>query len=134
MPSRSLHRPTWQRALWVGAGFLSLIVGLVGVALPVLPTVPFVLLAAYCFSRGSERFERWIVEHPRLGPPVRQWREHRAVPLRAKQFATVMMAGGSAVAWWLVPGPGPWRWLPAVVCTLVAIWLWRLPTAPGRPS
>ena len=124
------QRPTWVRALWLSGGVLSLVVGLVGVVLPVLPTVPFVLLAAFCFSRGCQRCERWLVEHPHLGPPIRAWREHRAVPLRAKQFATVMMAGGSVVAWWLLPPP--WGWIPGAACALIAIWLWRLPTLKGE--
>lgn len=118
--------PRWQRVLWITGGGLALLLGLVGIVLPVVPTVPFVLLAAFCFSRGSARCERWILEHRHFGPPVRAWREHRAVPLRAKQFATVMMAGGAAFAGWLLPSP--WGWLPAAVCAVLAVWLWRLPT------
>jgi len=116
----------WVRPLWLAAGALSLVAGFIGIFLPLLPTTPFVLLAAWCFSRGSARWERWLVNHPRLGPMVRDWREHRAVPLRAKQLATVMMAISSLGSWWVIPSV--WRWAPAVTCTLVAIWLWRLPT------
>jgi uncharacterized membrane protein YbaN (DUF454 family) len=119
-------RPRWQRWLWLGAGAASLLLGLIGVALPVLPTVPFVLLAAWCFSRGCARCERWLLEHSRFGPPIVAWRTRRAVPLRAKQGAIVMMAGSSAVAWWVLPPP--WQWLPAACCAAVAVWLWRLPT------
>ena len=53
--------------LWL-AGAMALALGVIGIFLPVLPTTPFVLLAAYCFSRGSERWERWLLEHPQLGP------------------------------------------------------------------
>jgi uncharacterized protein len=98
----------------------------VGLLLPLLPTVPFLLFSAFCFSRSCERCERWMLEHPRFGPPIRDWREHHAVPLRVKQFAILMMAFSSAGSWWLLPSP--WRWLPALVCTAVAWWLWRLPT------
>jgi uncharacterized protein len=122
--------PTWQRTLWQGAGFVSLLLGLIGLFLPLMPTVPFVLLAAACFSRGSRRWEQWLLAHPHFGPPIRDWRTDRAVPLRAKQVATVMMAISSVGAWWLLPAP--WRWLPAACCTLVAAWLWWLPTAPRR--
>jgi len=124
--SPQAERARWQRVLWATAGALALVTGLVGIFVPLLPTAPFVLLAAFCFSRGSERCERWLLEHPRFGPLVRDWRERRAVPLRAKQLATVMMALGSV--WAALTLPARVAWLPAVVCTAVAVWLWRLPT------
>jgi hypothetical protein len=119
-------RSSWQRGLWIAAGAASLLAGLIGIFLPVVPTVPFVLLAAFCFSRGSPRCERWLLEHRHFGPMVRDWRSHKSVPLRVKQFATLSMAGGCAIAWWLLP-PSI-QWLPALICTVAAIWLWRLPT------
>jgi uncharacterized protein len=120
------QRPRWQRILWAAAGALALVIGLAGIFVPLLPTTPFVLLAAFCFSRGSTRWERWLLEHPRFGPIVRDWRERRAVPLRAKQFATVMMAASSLWAAFVMPPRV--AWLPALACTAVAVWLWRLPT------
>jgi hypothetical protein len=120
-------RPAWIRVLWLSAGGLALVTGVVGIFLPVLPTTPFVLVAAWCFSRGCSRCERWLLEHRRFGPMVRQWRANRAVPLRAKQTASVMMVFGSAwAAWMLPPAIG---WIPAACCAAVAWWLWRLPTA-----
>ncbi|HEX3141491.1 MAG TPA: YbaN family protein, partial [Rhizobacter sp.] len=104
----SNFRTRWVRHLWLLAGALSLLVGVVGIVLPLVPTVPLVLLAAFCFSRGSERCEAWLLSHPRFGPMVRDWRETRAVPLRAKQLATVMMAASSVGTWWVIPSP--WRW------------------------
>jgi uncharacterized protein len=124
------RRPAWQRALWALAGSLALVTGIVGIFLPLLPTTPFVLLAAFCFSRGSVRCERWLVEHPRLGPIVRDWRAERAIPLRAKQLATVMMAFGSAWAAWQLPGR--YGWIPAACCAGVAAWMWSLPTRQAR--
>jgi uncharacterized membrane protein YbaN (DUF454 family) len=124
--TESSARPRWRRVLWATGGALALITGIVGIFVPLLPTTPFVLLAAFCFSRGCARCERWLLEHPRLGPIVRDWRTHRAVPLRAKQFATVMMATGSLWAAFFMPATV--AWLPALVCTAVALWLWRLPT------
>ena len=105
--------------------------GIVGVFVPLLPTTPFVLLAAFCFSRGSERCERWLLAHPRLGPVVHDWRAHHAVPWRAKQLAWLMMALGSA--WAAFTLPDRVAWLPALVCAVVAAWLWRLPTRRAAP-
>ncbi len=127
-PERAGRRMTRQllRLCWLLGGFVSLALGVLGIFLPLLPTTPFVLLAAFCFSRGSERCEAWLLNHPRLGPLVRDWRATRAVPLRAKQIATVMMTLSSIWAGYKLPLA--WCWLPAAGCAAVAAWLWSLPT------
>ena len=130
-PSSPASRPHWQRALWVAAGALMLLSGIIGIFVPLLPTTPFVLLSAWCFARGCARCERWLLEHPWLGPIVRDWRAHRAVPLRAKQLAWLMMAATSLASLFALPARV--AWLPAVVCGVVAVWLWRLPTRPTPP-
>lgn len=117
--------PRWQRWVWLVGGFVFLVVGVIGIVLPLLPTTPFVLLAAFCFSRGSARYERWMLNHPRFGPMVRGWRARRAIPLKAKQLAWGMMTLSSVMAWWLLP-PAV-RWIPGFICAWVAVWLWRLP-------
>ena len=113
------------RPLYLLAGVLALLLGLLGIVLPLLPTTPFVLLAAWCFARASRRCEAWLLGHRLFGPIVRDWRERRAVPLRAKQLATLTMAVSSAYA--ATRLPLAWCWLPAACCACVAIWLWRLP-------
>jgi uncharacterized protein len=125
-PAATLSTSGWTRPLWMAAGVMALLLGFIGIFLPLLPTTPFVILAAFCFARGSERWERWLLEHRRWGPMVRDWRENRAVPLRAKQLATVMMTASSVWAWWVISSG--WRYVPALCCAATGIWLWRLPT------
>ncbi|WP_084545465.1 YbaN family protein [Cupriavidus malaysiensis] len=122
------------RALWVTLGLLSLALGVIGIFLPLLPTTPFVLLAAGCFARGSARFHRWLLAHPRFGPLVYDWQVHRSIPRRAKCLALSMM--------WLSMGTTAWlmRARPAASLTLIAcaaavsVWMLRLPTRPAGGS
>ncbi|WP_372964439.1 YbaN family protein [Marinobacter sp.] len=72
--------------------YISAGLAVVGVVLPLLPTTPFVLLAAYFASKGSPAFAQWLERHPRFGPAIEQWRHHRAIPARAKILACSMMA------------------------------------------
>jgi hypothetical protein len=86
------------RGLWLVLGFLLLALGLLGVILPVLPTTPFLLLAAGCFAKSSPRLHRWLLAHPTLGPPIRNWEEHGAISRRAKRLAVGMMAAVFALS------------------------------------
>jgi uncharacterized membrane protein YbaN (DUF454 family) len=86
------------RGLWTTLGIVALFLGIVGAALPVLPTTPFVLLAAFAFGRGSPRLRRWTVEHPRFGPAVRRWEADGAISRRHKRYAMAGMAASLAVS------------------------------------
>jgi len=90
-----------QRILWLSVGLLATALGIAGAFLPLLPTTPFLLVAAYAFSRSSPRLHAWLTTHPRLGPPIRDWQSHGAINARAKLFAVGVMAvtfAGSAIA------------------------------------
>lgn len=78
-----------MKIIWATLGFLSLGLGLIGVVLPLLPTVPFILLAAFFFARSSERLHGWLLEHPTFGPSISDWNERGAIHLRGKRLATV---------------------------------------------
>lgn len=85
-PGRRLPRP-----LLVVIGSLALVLGALGVILPLLPTTPFVLLAAACYARSSDRLHAWLLRSRLFGPTIHDWREHRSVPRRAKITAVVMI-------------------------------------------
>ncbi|MBH9552583.1 YbaN family protein [Inhella gelatinilytica] len=126
---------TWARPLWLLAGWACTLLGIAGVILPLLPGVPFLLLAAFCFSKGSPRWEAWLVAHPQLGPYVLDWRRYGVIPRRAKTTAWAMMSLGVALAAWRAPW---WAALCAgITCLSVALWMRAQPEAPPpltRPS
>lgn len=103
----------------------SLAVGIVGIFVPVLPTVPFLLLAAWAAGRSSPRLEHWLETHPRYGPPVRAWRERGAVSRKAKWAATTAMSVSAVVIVAVVRSA--WAAAPIAVMALVLQWLWRRP-------
>src|SRR3989338_6935428 len=92
-----------MKALWIAGGFGALLLGLVGIVLPLFPTVPFLLLAAFCFARSSQHLHDWLTTHPRLGPPIARWNESGAISRQAKRLATVSspFACGIGVFWGL---------------------------------
>lgn len=111
-----------MRGLWYALGVIALALGLVGVALPVLPTVPFLLLAAAAFARSSPRIERRILDHPVYGPPVRAWRDHGAIDRRAKIWSVLAMACG--VGFSLLTGMPGWAVAgQASVCAVVGVFI-----------
>jgi hypothetical protein len=112
--------------LWRALALASVGLGMVGVVVPGLPTVPFLLLGAWAAGKGWPRFEAWLLAHPRWGPTIRRWRDHGAVPRRAKWAASLMMLASTFV---LALSAAPLYvkiGLPLFMAG-VATWLWRRP-------
>jgi uncharacterized membrane protein YbaN (DUF454 family) len=131
LPQRPLSAPV--RWLLQGIAALFVLLGIIGVFVPVMPTVPFLIVAAWAAARSSPRLHHWLYQHPKFGQQLRDWNEAGLVPRRAKWITTVMMSG-SAISMLVV---APTRWLPAAALiitgmALVLAWLWRRPE-PDRP-
>jgi hypothetical protein len=121
-------------------GTLSLVLGIIGIFIPMWPTTPFLLLAAACFVRSSERLYTWLVEHEHLGCYVRDYMSGRGIPLRAKRIALGTMWVTSQASWMIIMahvGVRPWTIGFAVLLFGVALGVhyyigFRIPTrAPG---
>jgi uncharacterized membrane protein YbaN (DUF454 family) len=80
-----------KNALWTTAGFIFLGLGLIGIAVPLLPTTPFLLLAAWCFFHGSPRMHNWMLNHRWFGDIIRNFQEKKGIPLKAKIIAISMI-------------------------------------------
>ena len=80
-----------MKLLYLLLGTLCLILGIIGIFLPVLPTTPLLLLTAFCYYRGSSRMYDWLMSHPKLGPYIRNFREHRMIPRRVKAYILTML-------------------------------------------
>lgn len=99
----------------------------VGVVLPLWPTTPFALLAAWAFARSSPRLEAWLRSHPRFGPAIRAWTERRAIPRKAKLVAAGSLPASWAGLWLADASAGA---LAASGAVLLAVGVWIL----GRPG
>lgn len=116
------------RMLFLLLGAVSLGLAAAGVFLPLVPTVPLLLLAAFCFARSSPRLERWMIEHEQFGPHILAWRRSRAVSLKGKRAAWT--AFGLSAATGLILLPFPWVLLPVAAALAGSFWIASLATAP----
>ena len=119
------------RWVWLAVGCLALAAAIAGAVLPLLPTVPFLLIAAWAFARSSPRLEAWLLDHAHFGPLIADWRASGAVSRSTKRTASVVMAAtliGGALAG-LSYGILA---LQATIFAAVAAFLWTRPEPP-RP-
>ena len=120
------HDNRWVRLACLAGGFSALALGLIGIVVPVLPTTPFVLLAAACFARGSSHLHDWLLNQRIAGPLIREWQQYRAMPRRAKRVAYLLMAASFGSSILLVAST--WhRVLLATLALILLFFLWRVP-------
>jgi uncharacterized membrane protein YbaN (DUF454 family) len=140
-PSPATGRPRPVRALFAVLGTTFLAIAAVGIVVPVLPTTPFVLLAAACYLRASTSLHQRLLRSRTFGPAIAAWQEHRAIPPRAKAIAIVTIIGTFAVSIFFVVEHLPLQVGLAVLGVILVVWLARRPswgpagaTGAGRPS
>lgn len=121
-----------KRALWALAGVIFTGLGIVGLALPLVPGAVCLIIATYCFAQSSQRLHDWLVNHPRLGPFIRDWRERQAISRPAKRAAV----GGMALSFVIAAALGtPPLGLSIIAAVLVAsaIFVMTRPDARRKP-
>jgi uncharacterized membrane protein YbaN (DUF454 family) len=106
--------------LYRGLGLAFVALGFAGVVLPVLPTTPFLILAAACFARSSPRLETWLMTHPRFGASLRAWRERGAISWTAKLTALAGMSLGFGL-FWIAGDPAPLSMAAVAALMLVGL-------------
>lgn len=133
IPDAELHPSLLVRLLLLALGSLALLLGIIGIVVPGLPTTPFILVAAACYARASERFYRWLLRNPTFGPLIAEWRHHRSIPWRVKRLAITLMSLTICASIWSLSDK-PWLQLMlAAIGISTAIWLWRIPSR-DRPQ
>ena len=131
--SPGLHPSAAVRWLLIAAGVVATVLGIVGAFLPVLPTTPFLLVAAACFARASPKLDRMLTGSATFGPTILEWRRHRSIPWRTKLVAIGLMSAMIAVS--AVLFVRPW-WAQALLVAVgapTAAWLWRIPSRDRPP-
>lgn len=119
------------RVLWLLAGLLAVVVGAIGVVVPLLPTTPFLLVAAFAFARSSKRLTRWLHEHPKFGPLIDNWQRYGSIDRRSKQMAIAVIVATPVITYFI---GAPWWALGSQVLVLAcsATFILTRPLPPGE--
>ena len=123
-PAGPVARRGWLALAWTCVGLAS-----AGVALPLVPTTPFLLVAAWAAARSSPELEAWLYRHPRFGPLLRDWRDHRALRPRTKTVALLLLAASWLLMMATVDSPVA-RGVASVIMLAVAVFLATRPHGP----
>lgn len=115
------------RFIWGILGGLALCLGAIGAVLPLLPTVPFLLLAAFFFARSSERLHQWLLTHPKFGAAIQDWNDRGAISKRAKIAATVSILASFALTFLIGVSAKAMLFQAAALIT-VSLFIWTRPS------
>ena len=120
-----------QRTILIIIGWLAVVLGTIGVVLPLLPTTPIILLAAWCFARSSPRFHHWLLYRSWFGGYLRHWQRYKAMSPGAKPRAIMVILLTFGVSLWLVNMLWVRLLLLAILCGLL-VFLWRIPVVDAE--
>ncbi|WP_445115687.1 YbaN family protein [Acinetobacter sp. WZC-1] len=116
------------RGLCIVMAWLCIGLGILGIFIPGLPTVDFMILAVFFAARGSIRLHTWLMNNRYIGPLIREWKQHRRIPKKVKYLSTVSMSVATLIMIFTIPHP--WFVYPAIICMAgVLWWMWRIETA-----
>src|SRR4051794_23996191 len=133
MNSARIHDSRLVRSIYLVAGFAALILAGAGVVLPILPTTPFVLLAAACFARSSKRFHDMLLANRVAGPIIHEWVEHRSIPRRVKRWVYLLLALSFSSS--ILVMPSLWqKGMLALLGAVLALFVWRIPVREPAPA
>ncbi len=117
-----------MRVVWAILGLICVAIGVVGIILPLVPTVPLMILAAFFFAKSSERLHNWLITHPQFGPSILDWQEHGAIHPKGKKIATVSIAIVFMIS--VILGLGPMiLGIQGVTLCGVLIFIWTRPNS-----
>ncbi len=115
-----------MRPVYLTIGIVSVALGIIGIALPLLPTVPFMILAAFCFAKANPVWEQRLLSHPRFGPHIVAWRERGAISKRGKIMALVTLAASAIIGFVTLDS---WHaYMPAAVALISGSWIATRPS------
>ncbi len=122
-----------SRVIFLSAGLAFTGIGIIGIVTPILPTTPFLLLASLCFAQSSPRFHSWLLHHPRLGPPINDWKKSGVIRLPAKRLATLLIVFNASFPLFIIESVSDLARLITIACMAGVFWfIWSRPSEPSQ--
>jgi|EndMetStandDraft_9_1072997.scaffolds.fasta_scaffold38388_1 uncharacterized membrane protein YbaN (DUF454 family) len=118
------------RYFWLMLGFAATGCGIIGAVLPLIPTTPFLLVAAYAFAKSSPRFHGWLINHRRFGPLILNWQRNGSIDPTSKRLALLMM-GAALLSSWLLGLSAGILAVQAMVLACSALFILTRPSGPA---